>query len=116
MAKKKMKPDLTPGNPWSTRHEIGTHDQKRKAVMDRITATKKNSKKKMLRAKYAGPKETPLLKAQRAQAAKEAARKVFEQWLESPKINEFAANHSRHPTLASYVHFALEDAIPTDEE
>lgn len=60
-------------------------------ALARIHATKKNSKKKRLRAKYAKPKDAPDLKAERVTQAREAARRVFERWLLSPNVTKIAA-------------------------
>ncbi len=90
-----------------------TRDERHKDRADRIAATKKNSKKKTLRAKYAPPKETAELRAARAEKSREAARKVFEKWLESPAVREFAKNDKgRQNTLSHYVYLALSDALP----
>ncbi len=83
---------------WPYDNIGGTNAEKNKDRADRIAATKKNSRKKRARAKYATPKETPELKAAEAVRAKEAARKLFERFLEGPRVTKFLAKgqHRRY--------------------
>lgn len=85
-------------SPWSTDGAAGeTRAERHKNVRDRIAATKKNSKKKQLQAKYRRPKDTPELKAERIAQAQQAARHAFERWLNTPAALEMAAEWRRYP-------------------
>lgn len=88
-----------------------TRAEERKARADRIAATKKNSRKKKLQAKYAPPKETPEFKATRSQQAKDASKKIFEKWLESPAVKKFLEENpnQRHYGLTWWLKGYLDD-------
>lgn len=83
-----------------------TRDQK----ADRLHATKRNSKKKVLQAKYAKPKETVELKSERLAQAKAAALKMFQSWLERPEISRFSGE-IRYYSLSHLVEVALNDCL-----
>jgi hypothetical protein len=83
---------------------------------ERIHATKVNAKRRKIKLKYAKPIETPEREAKRAEDAKEAARKVFDNWLQKNYVTEFAKKHQKHYGLVYWVRQALEDALPKEEK
>lgn len=92
-----------------------THEQRR----ERIYATKSNAKRRIFKSKYAKPKETADLQAQRATAAKEAVRKLVNAWLELPEVSNFAkikSPKSHEAKLSTYIRSALRSVLEDIEE